>query len=96
LDCAHNNGRIIEPCGAIVNASSTTGLRGLPFRSAYVTNKHRATRLIKFGGEEFAEGANIRINAMCLGTTRTPLSKTKDERIAETLAEGVSQMRPIG
>lgn len=58
--------------GAIVNASSGAGVVGNPGQAAYVATKHGVLGLTKTVAREVA-AAGIRVNAVCPGTTRTPM-----------------------
>ena len=58
--------------GAIVNTSSTTGLRGSPMTPVYTASKHGVTGLTKAGAVGYSN-VGIRINEVCPGPTFTPL-----------------------
>jgi len=59
--------------GAIVNTSSTAGLIGVGSGySAYVASKHGVLGLTKAGALEYGQ-QGIRVNAVCPGTTLTPM-----------------------
>jgi NAD(P)-dependent dehydrogenase (short-subunit alcohol dehydrogenase family) len=57
--------------GAIVNAGSIAGLRGIPDRAAYVTTKFGVVGLTKAMAIDHVKHG-IRINCVCPGTTDTP------------------------
>lgn len=58
--------------GAIVNMASGAGLRGFPGLPAYVASKHGVVGLTRASALEYG-GQGVRINAVCPGSTRTPM-----------------------
>ena len=60
-----------QGCGSIVNVSSQGGLVAAPLIAAYASSKGGILQLTRTAALEYAAD-NIRINAVCPGTTRTP------------------------
>ena len=80
--------------GAIVNISSVGGLIGLARRPAYTAAKHGVIGLTKSLARDLGP-AGIRVNAICPGLIRTPLTERYfDEAFEEGLRTVVPQGRP--
>jgi NAD(P)-dependent dehydrogenase (short-subunit alcohol dehydrogenase family) len=73
--------------GVIINCSSQSGLIGIPKLGAYTASKHGVLGLTKAAALEYA-GQGIRINAVCPGTTNTPM-------VAEILARDPGRMDAV-
>ncbi|MEY2417450.1 MAG: hypothetical protein QOG90_130 [Actinomycetota bacterium] len=80
--------------GVIVNTSSGAGLMGFAGLSAYVASKHGVIGLTKSAALEYAR-ANIRINAVCPGTVRTPMLEGFMGGNEDAL-KAMGKMMPIG
>ena len=84
--------------GAIVNVSSTLGLRGSPFAAPYSASKHGVLGLTKTAALEYAQ-QDIRVNAVCPGAIDTPMMDETFERFPgfrETLTAYVPMGRMGG
>lgn len=80
--------------GAIVNVSSGAGLVGFPGLPAYVASKHGVVGLTRAAALEYVQ-AGVRINAVCPGSTRTPMLEGfmgGNEQIEQAMIAGV----PLG
>lgn len=80
--------------GAIVNVSSTLGLRGAPTASAYSASKHGVLGLTRTAALEYA-AAGIRVNAVCPGAIDTPMMDETFERF-EGFREALVSYVPLG
>ncbi len=76
--------------GAIVNTSSQGGLTAVPANGSYSAAKHGVLGITKTAAIEYAE-QGIRVNAICPGFTRTPMT----ERLIDTMpAEAIEAALP--
>jgi NAD(P)-dependent dehydrogenase (short-subunit alcohol dehydrogenase family) len=79
--------------GAIVNIASVGGLIGLARRPAYTASKHGVVGLTKSLARDLGP-AGIRVNAICPGLVRTPLT---EQYFAEAAFEaGLETVVPQG
>jgi NAD(P)-dependent dehydrogenase (short-subunit alcohol dehydrogenase family) len=79
--------------GAIVNTASGAGLRAFAGLPAYVASKHGVVGLTKAAAAEYAK-AGVRINAVCPGSTRTPMLEEFMGRV-EGLEKMMSASSPM-
>ncbi len=80
--------------GAIVNTASMLGVIGMAGVSAYVASKHGVVGLTKAAALEYAR-KGIRINALCPGVIRTPLTEKDWKEFPEKEAP-LLEGEPIG
>ncbi len=80
--------------GSIVNTASIIGLVGFQGAPAYVASKHGVVGLTKAAALEYA-GAGIRVNAVCPGVVRTPMT---DSIVAARpkMADFYKSLHPMG
>lgn len=77
--------------GSIVNVGSTGSLRGIGLMSAYIASKHALLGLTRTAALEYA-ARNIRINVLCPGGFRTPMS----DRLYKGDFSGIVSGTPMG
>jgi NAD(P)-dependent dehydrogenase (short-subunit alcohol dehydrogenase family) len=80
--------------GAIVNCSSQSGLSGIAGLGAYTASKHAVLGLTKSAALEYA-ARGIRINAVCPGSTHTPMVAQALENEPDTM-KAVMKEIPLG
>ena len=80
--------------GAIVNVSSTLGLRGSPFAAPYSASKHAVLGLTRTAALEYA-AQGIRVNAVCPGAIDTPMMDD-DVRALPRLPRDADRLRAHG
>ena len=72
--------------GAIVNCASTAGITGAQFCGAYSAAKHGVVGLTKTGALEYGQ-QGVRINAVCPGMIRTPMTQVEGmKEVCDTLS----------
>lgn len=80
--------------GAIVNCSSQSGLAGIAGLGAYTASKHAVIGLTKAAALEYAR-KGIRINAICPGTTETPMVAAAMQTHPESMKAVIDEI-PLG
>ena len=85
---------LIGGSGSIVNTCSLFGLVGAEDCSAYVASKHAVAGLTKAAALEYAR-QGFRVNAVCPGTTRTPMLDSVVNGNPEVEAEYIA-LEPTG
>ena len=80
--------------GAIVNVSSTLGLRGSPFGSPYSASKHGVLGLTRTAAIEYAP-YGVRVNAVCPGAIDTPMMDETFDRFPG-FREALTGFVPMG
>jgi NAD(P)-dependent dehydrogenase (short-subunit alcohol dehydrogenase family) len=80
--------------GAVVNIASVAGLVGTPYLSAYAASKHGVVGLTKTAALEYAQ-SGIRVNAVCPGSTHTPMVDRLFEQHPE-MEEMAVKAHPLG
>lgn len=71
--------------GAIVNCASSAGIRGAAYCGVYSASKHGVVGLTKTAALEYGS-QGIRINAVCPGMIRTPMTQREGmKEVIETL-----------
>ena len=80
--------------GAIVNTASVAGLVAIRGTCAYVASKHAVAGLTKAAALEYAQ-SGIRVNAVCPGYIRTPLTQPLFDTMEGFEDEAVAR-HPLG
>jgi NAD(P)-dependent dehydrogenase (short-subunit alcohol dehydrogenase family) len=77
--------------GVIVNTASAAGLRATANVSGYTTSKHALIGLTRVAALEYAR-LGVRINALCPGFVRTPMTDAMDDESKEAIRAA----QPVG
>jgi len=77
--------------GVIVNTSSAAGLKAAANNPGYTTSKHAVVGLTRVAALEYS-GKGVRVNALCPGLVRTPMT----EVFGEEALERTKEKHPIG
>lgn len=80
--------------GSILNVASGAGLVGVPGRPGYVASKHAVIGLTRAGAFEGAP-QNIRVNAICPGSVRTPMHEAVTKKDPKVEAQWAAA-HPLG
>jgi NAD(P)-dependent dehydrogenase (short-subunit alcohol dehydrogenase family) len=80
--------------GAIVNWSSGAGLKAVPFASGYVAAKAGIVQLTQSAAQEYG-GQGVRVNAICPGVIRTPLSERVMSEVPDVAEQWIAAT-PLG
>lgn len=85
---------LAQGSGAVVNCSSQSGLSGIAGLGAYTASKHAVLGLTKSAALEYAP-RGIRVNAVCPGSTHTPMVAQALENEPDTM-NAVMKEIPLG
>lgn len=81
--------------GAIVNIGSSASFVGTPGLAPYVASKHAVLGITKSAAADYA-ARGIRINAVCPGFVRTPLSMGAIAEMTQEQRQAIMASAPIG
>lgn len=85
--------RLMSNGGSIINLSSVAGLIAIKNRPAYTASKHGIVGLTKCLAKDFG-GLRIRVNAICPGLIKTPL--TESYFLDQSFLEAIPVVVPLG